>query len=288
MKKEITSTLNNTPCLCGNTSYFLLYEGLYNRLGLSNYSFSLYQCKHCSLVRVTPIPSISLYTDGYGASTSKNKEYIPRDKPWCLDLANEVEKLLSIYPKLKEKPVLDIGCNGGELVNQLKAKNIQAEGCDVDPVAIKYGCKQNLPLFLYDFSRQSLEPKYGLIIMNHTLEHIVPAKDALKNICHALLPGGILQIHVPNYGGWIPRIMKEKWAFLVPHQHVWHFTPETLKFHVESSLPQKIETIEIRCNTNLEPKGIGVKSRIKGAIISLTISFNKGDEIIATFMKMVD
>jgi 2-polyprenyl-3-methyl-5-hydroxy-6-metoxy-1,4-benzoquinol methylase len=285
MKNQVIDNLKDAECLCRSNSYILLYKGIYNRQ-ISNYPFSLYKCNTCKLVRVLPIPDISLYTDGYSASTGNSEEYIPRDKPWCIDLANEVEKILSFYPELQGKSVLDVGCNGGELVEQLNARNIKAQGCDVDRVAINYGIKKNLSLFLQDLSSQPLDEKYGFVIMNHTLEHIVPAIDMIKNIVNALIPGGILYIHVPNYDGWIAQIMKNNWGFLVAHEHVWQFTPETLKFHIESAFPGKIETVEIRCKTNLEPIGTGIKGFMKGSIISMATKLNKGDEIIATFRKI--
>ena len=285
MKSQVIDSLQDVFCLCGSNSYTLLYRGVHNRQ-ISNYPFSLYRCKTCQLVRVLPTPDMSLYTKGYSASTADNQEYVPRNKPWCVDLANEVERILSFYPDLQGKPVLDVGCNGGELVEQLNARNIQAEGCDIDPVAINYGLKKNLSLFLQDLSSQPLDEKYGVVIMNHTLEHIVPTIDVIKNICNALIPGGILHIHVPNYDGWIPKIMKDNWGFLVPHEHVWQFSPQTLKFHIESSLPGKIKTVEIRCKTNLEPVGTGIKGLVKGSFIFMATNFNKGDEIIATFRKI--
>lgn len=279
-----THMITNRDCLCGSNSYVFIYEAMYNRQ-ISDYQFSLQKCNNCQLVRVFPIPDISLYTDGYSASTS-DKEYTPRDKPWCVNLANEVQRILAFYPYLKGESVLDVGCNGGELVEQLNARNIKAEGCDVDPVAINYGLKKNLSLFTQDLSMQPLNRKYGVVIMNHTLEHVVPATDVMKNIFNSLVPGGILHIHVPNYDGWISKIMKHNWGFLVPHEHVWQFTPETLKFHVESSLPGKVEAIKISSSTNLESVGSGVKKLVKGSIIFMATNLNQGDEIIATFRKI--
>ncbi|MEH1847236.1 MAG: class I SAM-dependent methyltransferase [Nostoc sp.] len=283
MNNQPIDSLKNLNCLCQSNSYILLYTGIYNRQ-ISNYPFSLYRCKTCKLVRVFPIPDISLYTEGY--SKAESGEYLQRDKPWCVELANEVERILSFYPYLQGKPILDVGCNGGELVEQLNARHIPSEGCDIDPLAINYGIKKNLSLFLQDLSSQPLDKKYGIVIMNHTLEHIVLAIDVIKNICNALIPGGILHIHVPNYNGWISKIMKDNWGFLVPHEHVWNFTPQTLKFHVESSLPGKVEAVEIRCSTNLEPIGTGVKGLVKGSIIFMATNLNQGDEIIATFRKI--
>src|SRR3989344_7916536 len=142
-------------CLCGAHSYTFVRSGVYQRQ-VDNYSYSLYQCNQCQTVRVDPVPDISLYTEGYTAST-EGKAYMVREKPWCADLANEIEILLQKNPKLKNQAVIDVGCNGGELVEKLVAKKIIAEGCDVDPVAVNYGISRNLKLFLCDLSEKKLD-----------------------------------------------------------------------------------------------------------------------------------
>lgn len=273
------------PCLCGSKSYEFIYDGKYNRQ-ISNYSYSLYQCKQCLTVRTFPVPDMSLYTEGYTASTASTKEYLEREKPWCKDLALEIKNILDKNPELKKLPVIDIGCNGGELVEQLNKLGMTAEGCDIDPIAVNHGLKKNLHLFIRDLAEQPLDKTYGLIMMNHTLEHIVPAREVIKNVCNSLASGGILQIHVPNYRSWISKVMKGKWGFLAPHEHVWQFTPETLKSFIEASLPGQLTSIDIRCKTNLETaEGKGIKIFIKKIIIFAASKFNNGDEIIATFRK---
>ena len=51
----------------------------------------------------------------------------------------------------------------------------------------------------------------------------------MKSIRKKLCLNGILVISVPNIGGLIPRIQKENWPSLKPSQHLYQFTPQTIK-----------------------------------------------------------
>jgi len=229
------------------------------------------------------VPDISLYTSGYRDSTAENGLYVQRDKQWCHTLAKTIENILLENPAILNEPVLDVGCNGGELVEQLVERRIIAEGCDVDPIALAHGRNKGLPVFHYDLSSQKLRKLYGLIVLNHTLEHIVPASEMINNIYESLLPGGVLYIRVPNFSGWIARMLKEKWGFLVPQEHVWQFAPSTLKSFIKAK--GKFQAIEIHCKSNLEYPGIGIKGWVKEFIKSAAVQLNRGDEIIASFRK---
>ena len=275
--------MKGVPCLCKSCSYSFLYEAITPQYR-GSYPFKLYKCEQCGLIRVYPVPDMSLYTNGYGNSTASNGEYIQRAKEWCTTIADEVKIVSSLHPELKQQLVLDIGCNGGELVEALNARGLKSEGCDIDPIAVAHGVKQGLNLFCQDLSLQNLNKKYGIVIMSHTLEHLVSPNDVLNNIHQALLPGGLLYIRVPNFNGWIAQIMKERWGFLIPQEHIWQFTPQTLKFHVESE--GKFKVVDIRCKSNMEYRGKGrLKSFVKEIIKYSAVMLNHGDEIVAIFRK---
>ncbi len=281
--KKDGKTIPNLNCLCGNNSYSVIFKGTTPQYR-GNYYFELHQCQKCNLVRTLPVPDISQYEKGYQDSTKSTGEYYKRQKPWCLNHAQKISKIRAAYPALQSEKVLEIGCNGGEVVSILNEMEIPAEGCDIDSVAVEYGKKEGLILFVHDFSNQELNHKYGIIFANHTFEHILSLNQSMVNISNSLVSGGILSLRVPNYEGWIAQIMRSKWGFLVPQQHIWHFTPKTLALQVEST--GELELININCRSGLESAGSGViKNWIKSQIASLAIKFNHGDEIIATFQK---
>jgi len=60
------------------------------------------------------------------------------------------------------------------------------------------------------------------------LEHEAEPKPVLKALYHALQPGGITVIKVPNYDCANRKLMGEKWAGYRFPDHVNYFTPESL------------------------------------------------------------
>ena len=281
--KRKNQAVSNPNCLCGKNFYRTIFKGNTPEYR-GNYYFELHKCVHCNLVRTLPIPDIYQYEQGYEASTQSTGQYHQREKPWCLNHAREISKILAQHPNLQSEKVLEVGCNGGEVISILGKMKIAAEGCDVDSVAVEHGKKAGLNLFVHDFSTQELDSKYGIIFANHTFEHILHLEQAVANISNSLVSGGILSVRVPNYDGWIARIMGYKWGFLVPHQHVWHFTPKSLEHQIESS--GDLKSIEMNCHSGLETVGSGaIKNWLKSRIASLAIALNRGDEIIATFQK---
>lgn len=268
-------------CPCGSEAYRLIYKGVSTRTLAVNYSYELHKCDSCELVRVCPIPNISLYTNGYINSTQSG-EYLIRDKPWCKILAEEIVGFLSKH-ELQASTVLDVGCNGGELVKQLNERGVKSEGCDVDPIAVAFGRSNELNLFVQDLAQEPLKKKYGVIVLNHTLEHVEELEIVLRRVHDALYPGGLLYIRVPNYDGWIPKLMKENWGFLVPDQHVWQFTPQTLKRHVENAGSFRI--LELSSKSNLEYKGTGIKGLVKNSLIAISVFLNQGDELTSVFVR---
>lgn len=78
-----------------------------------------------------------------------------------------------------------------------------------------------------------LPGSFDVVVLNHVFEHVPDASALLAQIAALTAPGAHLFVNVPNYGGWVPRLMKANWGALWPHQHVWQFTPATLRATVE-------------------------------------------------------
>jgi 2-polyprenyl-3-methyl-5-hydroxy-6-metoxy-1,4-benzoquinol methylase len=273
--------LRDVVCLCGGELYRVLDA---DSSPPGGHAFQIARCVTCQLVRVLPVPTpASLYGAGYQYSTTAAGQYLVRDKPWCRSLAQALAQLLAQHPALRAWPVLDVGCNGGELVRELAALGLAAEGCDVDPVAVAHARSLGLEVTERDLCREPPSQRYSVIILNHTLEHIVPVYALLSNLSQGLVPGGLLYVRVPNFDGWIAQALGNRWSFLVPDEHVWQFTPETLRRHVLAAAPY--ELLELQCRSSLEYTTPAWKGQIKEAVKGLAVRFNAGDEITATFRR---
>ena len=101
----------------------------------------------------------------------------------------------------KKEKILDIGCAGGPLLNDLKNQGFEnASGADFSAEAVAK-CKQR-GLQAYQMDAHNLQfdtNSFDLLIASDSLEHLEFDEKALKNWHNILKPGGKLLVFVPAY-----------------------------------------------------------------------------------------
>src|SRR6267142_3049416 len=118
--------------------------------------------------------------------------------------------------------VLDFGCGGGFLLNNLNCgKKI---GVDLNPVARDY-CNNTVGIKCYD----SLEPIPGdsidVVISSHCLEHTVNPLEIVSLLYEKLKNGGKIVIVVPL------------------EDHLYHWVPDDVNKHLYSFSPMNLGNI---------------------------------------------
>jgi SAM-dependent methyltransferase len=101
----------------------------------------------------------------------------------------------------KHARILDIGCAGGPLLNELKQQGFgNAAGADFSAEAVAK-CKAR-GLQAYQMDAQSLDFKpnsFDILIASDSLEHLEKDEQALANWFRILKPGGRIIVFVPAY-----------------------------------------------------------------------------------------
>lgn len=98
------------------------------------------------------------------------------------------------------RKVLDIGCGNGAFLMIAKQAGWQPTGLDISTTPRELLAPHGIDVHVGD-PIEFLEQHHGsfdLIHMNHTLEHMPAAADALLATRRALAPGGLLYVEVPN------------------------------------------------------------------------------------------
>jgi SAM-dependent methyltransferase len=106
--------------------------------------------------------------------------------------------------------------------------------------------ERGIKIYKSIFEKAELPKNYfDVVILNHTLEHVDDPLKVLQKVKTILKSGGICLVDVPDFGGFSAQIMKSNWPFLVPNEHTFQFTKETLsKIFVKAGF--KIVYIESR------------------------------------------
>ena len=151
---------------------------------------------------------------------------------------NIFQRRVDLINKLKLPPgqVLEIGSSTGILLSLLKKDGWDVLGIEVSARSADFARKSGIPTLNTSFDIAQLPQRtFDLIIINHTLEHMVSPRDVLKKANLLLANEGYLFIDVPNFGGFSAKLFGPKWPFLLPHEHLWHFTQKSLEILLKNT-----------------------------------------------------
>lgn len=115
---------------------------------------------------------------------------------------------------LDQKPndavsVLDYGCGAGEIVNELRSRDVNAFGCDVFYEGGDFS--KSVPQDLFDRGVMKRmngntipfdDTSFDLVISNQVMEHVENLDNVLSEIQRVLKPGGIILSLFPDKGVW--------------------------------------------------------------------------------------
>lgn len=195
-----------------------------------NSAINVVKCTNCGLMysnpRLTSEELSEFYKNEYFKEGGNYTEDPIRFRQYLVDIRD--------FIKVCKPPgrILDIGCAIGFFLDNLPDE-WEKYGIDSSKEAVEYGKgKYNLKLFEGYLPRTNLfEPDFfDVIHMRATLEHVESPKIYLRRIFELLRPGGILVIsNLPNLNSLAAKIYKSNFRLLLPRQHLYHFTPETIR-----------------------------------------------------------
>lgn len=143
---------------------------------------------------------------------------------------NIFTKRFNIINRFVDKPgkVLDIGASTGVMLDIFKENGWQTFGVEPSESS-KVATRKGHVIFSTFFEKANIEQKdFDLIILNHTLEHLVDPTNVLIKAFSLLKKGGILLVDVPNAGGIGAKLLGKNWPYLLPDEHVSQFTKKSL------------------------------------------------------------
>lgn len=205
--------------------------------------FQLQRCEGCDLVTTRPRPGpddIGFYYEGTYSGEGADGMRDFQASSWLGRLISRYR--LAVIGRARTlgpgDHVLDVGCSyGGFLRAAREASGCRTSGIDMDEGSITGAVDQDTTDYrvgrLVDASFPAGE--YTVVTFFESLEHHSAPIDALR-AAHALLrPGGHVVVEVPNFGGLWRRVFRTAWLPLLVPQHLFHFTPTTLRRAVKTA-----------------------------------------------------
>lgn len=146
------------------------------------------------------------------------------------------KKRFEIVTRFKSFPgsVLDIGAATGVLLDIFKEAGWKTYGIEPSQSAHRAE-KKGHTIFNTSLEKTQIKQKFDVIIANHVLEHIENPNHFLGLAQKLLKKDGILYIDVPNFGGIRSLLLKSDWPYLLPTEHVNHFTHKSLSYLLDTN-----------------------------------------------------
>ena len=193
--------------------------------------FRAVKCSDCGFVwmQAQPTPNIleKYYSDYIGRRRLSNQTKMQQRS-----LQYEDDKLI-LQQYVKEGRLLDIGCNGGFFLDCLD-NTFEKHGIELDATAVKYA-HENYGFGANVRCGNFLEAKYpegsfDVLLMRGTIEHVPKPVEVIERCSKLLKEGALFYITAtPNVDSLAAELFRDRWLLFHPIQHLWHFSPNTLR-----------------------------------------------------------
>jgi len=133
--------------------------------------------------------------------------------------------------------LLDVGCGWGAFLDNARNRGFEVRGIEVTRKCVAFANeKLGIPVTDEPFEDVAFERgSLSVVTMLHVLEHLPEPLRAIENAYRSLKPGGIFCGIVPNIESLCSQELGETWYWLDPQYHYVHYSPSTLKRHLESA-----------------------------------------------------
>lgn len=204
--------------LCGSVKNIFVF---------SSARYKIVKCAECGLMYTEDFTKGRVSYSGDEYFTQQN-QYVNRWDEFCFMLQPLLDKIVRFKRGGK---LLDIGAGVGVLMFIAAKCGFLAKGVEISEWASAFARdKKGLDVLTGTLETARLtETSFDVVTINHVLEHVEFPGELLKNVRRLLKADGLLVIGVPNIGSFMARLRRGKWLSLRPDEHIWHFSPETLK-----------------------------------------------------------
>lgn len=205
-------------------------EGLVVRpfADLGNRRFS--RCRSCRTVFQDPLQtaanSKAIHNDRYQGATVG---YFQKTEKKLRRARGQMRWLRLLAPGGR---LLDIGSNGGFLVEAAREFGLDASGIDIDPVSVAYAQRHFPQCTFYEGTVEELAPRveqFDLVFCSEVIEHIPAARDFIFSVARVLKPGGFLYITTPDINHWMRPHDATKWKSMRDPGHCVFYSRSGLK-----------------------------------------------------------
>jgi SAM-dependent methyltransferase len=221
---------------CGRiTSHRFLY---------SKNGCDIVQCRDCGLGRAvaTNFNPTTYYTSDYfsGGRADGYADYLQSEPVLRREFARIVADLRRY---IAGGSLLEIGCAYGFFLQEAR-RYFDVSGIEIAADAAAHARQSGLRVATGVADEATLDQFGSLdaIVMLDVLEHLPQPLDTLNLCARRLNPGGVMLLTTGDFGSPFARLAGSRWRLMTPPQHLWFFTPESIR-RLAAGLGLRVEEI---------------------------------------------
>ena len=195
----------------------------------------LYRCGGCATIYVHGLPSnaevAAGYDDSYDGATTGYFAKVDKKMRRSRGRIRQLKKLVPPGARF-----LDVGCNGGFVVEAAREAGLDAWGLEVDGVSLAYA-REHYPKNNYFLGLvEDFQPDQGfdLIYTSEVIEHVTDVRPFMAAIVRLLNPGGVVYVTTPDISHWRRPRDLDTWDGFNPPVHCVYFNPASMRLLLES------------------------------------------------------
>jgi SAM-dependent methyltransferase len=221
-----------------------------NRFGLDR-EISIAWCPACGLGVTLDPPDQddldALYASCYGEGdeATGDEPQVPGSSR-AARIWHRINGSLPVADEQVEGPVLDVGCNKGEVLLVLRARGLEAIGLEPNPSAAAEARARGLEVIEEPIETATLPAgRFRTILLSQVLEHVHDPQAVLRRVREALHDDGRIYIVVPNADSVWRRVFGVDWVHWHVPFHLWHHTRRSLELQLRQAgfEPERIRTV---------------------------------------------
>ena len=203
--------------------------------------FAIVCCRQCQLLRTSPRPTANsaglYYPPSYAPFRSTQ---VTTRRQTRLGLGARLVDKLRIHhdclPPMPTGGLLELGCASGAFLQRMASEGWRVAGIESSPPAAAAARELGCEVFT-GRAEQAPAPRepYDLIVAWMVIEHLHDPVGVLRRLSEWLRPDGWFVFSVPNAAGPWWSIFGDCWYELSLPQHLFHFTPTTVRQLLEYS-----------------------------------------------------
>jgi SAM-dependent methyltransferase len=201
-----------------------------NRFGLAR-EIHIGWCPRCGLGVTLDPPGADELAGLYATCYSGDGDGEPQ-VPATTPAARVWHRMNGSLPLADERlagPVLDVGCNRGELLLALRRRGLDVTGLEPNAEAAAAASAHGLDVIAAPIETAELPARaFRSVLLSQVLEHVLDPRLVLGRVREALRDDGRVYVVVPNVESVWRRAFGEDWVHWHVPFHLWHHTSSSL------------------------------------------------------------